>query len=117
MQLTKHLQEHQATAKHCLETIVTSVRFLAHEGLALRGHDNESGHFQELLRLRAMDDPQFASWLIRHESYTSPRIQNELLSLMSQAVLRQIRQDIVESSEKLQFSLVVDGTRDITGIE
>ena len=54
VQLSTALKQEQKTARKCLEVIVSSIRYLAHEGLALRGHENNSGHLQELLGLRRL---------------------------------------------------------------
>jgi len=54
VQLNAHSQQQQKTAAKCLEIIASSVRYLAHEGLALRGHSGDSGHLQELLKLRTV---------------------------------------------------------------
>jgi hypothetical protein len=56
------------------------------------------------------------SWLKRHNSFTSHNIQNEILSLLSQAVLRKLLSD-VKMVQPLQYSVIVDGTRDVSGIE
>ena len=47
---------------------------------------------------------------------TSATIQNEILTLLANAVLRQVVNDVI-SLEPVQFSIMVDGTRDISGIE
>ena len=114
--LNTHCQEQQKTAAKCLNIIATSVRYLAHQGLALRGHSGDSGHLQELLKLRTADIPELKSWLERHNSYTSGNIQNELLLLMSQAVQRKLMADVA-AVEPMQFSVIVDGIRDISGTE
>ena len=69
-------QQQQENAAACLKIIATSVRYLAHEGLALRGHTGDSGHLQELLKLRTADVPELQLWLNRHNSYTSGNVQN-----------------------------------------
>jgi len=116
VQLHGQLQAQQTVAAKCLRVILTSVKYLAEEGLALRGHETEGGHLYQLLRLRASDAPELSQWLTRHESYTSANIQNEILTLLANAVLRQIVNETT-SLEPVQFSVMVDGTRDISGIE
>ena len=61
VQLITQRQEQQKTAARCLKIIATSVRYLAHEGLALRGHTGDSGHLQQLLKLRTADVPRVAN--------------------------------------------------------
>ncbi len=49
-------------ARNVLKTIISSVRFLARQGLALRGHDEEQSNLVQLLRLRAEDNPLLGKW-------------------------------------------------------
>ena len=58
-------------------------RFLARQGFSF--HDDgaeDSSNFNQLLHLRALDDPNLLTWVQRKaEKHTSPEIQNELLKL------------------------------------
>ncbi|KAK0144467.1 Zinc finger MYM-type protein 1 [Merluccius polli] len=92
------------------------VRYLARQGLALRGHENDEGNFKQHLEQKAESDPNLASWLLRNHAYTSPECQNELLQLMSNTIIRQIAKNI-HSLPVLQYSLIMDGTQDISGTE
>ena len=58
VQFSAAAKQQQKAAWKCLEVIVSSIRYLAHEGLALRGHDDDSGHLHELLKLRTADIPE-----------------------------------------------------------
>ena len=40
--------------------IFTTAKFLLRQGLAFRGHEQEEGNFNQLLRLRMEDDPEFS---------------------------------------------------------
>ena len=75
--------------QQCLVTIAKNICFLARQGIALRGDGDESNsNFVQLLHLRAIDQPQLNTWLERKtDKYTSPQIQNELLTVMATAVL------------------------------
>ena len=66
--------------------------FLARQGVAHRGDGDESNsNFEQLLHLRAIDQPQLTTWLEQKtDKYTSLQIQNELLTVMATAVLRKI---------------------------
>lgn len=102
--------------KNCraLESIVTSVLFLARQGLAFRGSENDGGNFNELLRLRENDIPELKNFLQRKKSFTSSDIQNEILEIVSHDIIR----DIVETIKKRkEFSLIVDETSDVAGKE
>ena len=95
---------------------MSSLRYLARQGLALRGHDNDEGNFKQHLEEKAESDPKLASWLLRNHAYTSPECQNEILQLMSNAIIRQIAKNI-HALPELQYSLIMDGTQDISGTE
>eukprot|EP00733_Pompholyxophrys_punicea_P001604 Pompholyxophrys_punicea_v1_NODE_861_length_1198_cov_7.663167.p1 type:complete len:134 gc:universal NODE_861_length_1198_cov_7.663167:887-486(-) len=53
-QISRQKQQEQQGARSCLTTIITSLLFLAKQGLAFRGRDNHGGNFEELMRLRAI---------------------------------------------------------------
>lgn len=116
MQLCSISESSQEAARSALVQIVSSVRYLARQGLALRGHDNDEGNFKQHLEEKAESDPNLASWLLRNHAYTSPECQNEILQLMSNTIIRQIAKNI-HSLPVLQYSLIMDGTQDISGTE
>ncbi len=43
--------------------IISSVRFLARQGLPLRGDGKEDGNFMQVLKLKGEDDPLINDWL------------------------------------------------------
>jgi hypothetical protein len=44
--------------------ILSSIRYLARQGLALRGDgDEQDGNFLQLLKLKGEDDPSMIDWL------------------------------------------------------
>ena len=51
--LNKNVEKNQTAARECLEIIVSTIKYLVRRGIALRGKDEKSGNFIELLRLRA----------------------------------------------------------------
>ena len=116
MQLCSISEKSQEAARSALVKIVSSLRYLARQGLALRGHDNDEGNFKQHLEEKAESDPKLASWLLRNHAYTSPECQNEILQLMSNAIIRQIAKNI-HALPVLQYSLIMDGTQDISGTE
>ena len=69
--------EEQCKSRQCLLTIAHNIRFLARQGIALRGDGKEDdSNFTQLLHLRAVDQPQLLPWLMRKtDKYTSPQIQ------------------------------------------
>ena len=96
--------------------IVTSIKYLARQGISLRGDgDEEDGNFMQLLRLRADDDPDLVAWLQRKQNkYTSHEIQNEILKTMAISVLRNIA-SCLQSSPFL--TLMMDETTDVSNTE
>lgn len=93
--------------------VICSVRYLARQGLPLRGKDDKESNFQQLLKLRAMNDPIFSEWLKRRsDKYTSPEIQN--LKEMALLILR----DVVESIKEADFfSIMLDESGDVSNKE
>ncbi|XP_033123564.1 zinc finger MYM-type protein 1-like [Anneissia japonica] len=98
-------------ARDMLLLILSSIRFLARQGLALRGDGSDaSSNLIQLLTLRADDQPDILQWI--HKSackHTSPENQNEMLKLMAHQVLRQILQQINSSPF---FTVMADGNTD-----
>ena len=62
-QLSSQVSSDQAIAKDCLLKIITTLLFLAHQGLAIRGHDESQGNLIQLLQLRNADFPDLSRWL------------------------------------------------------
>ncbi len=94
-----------------LHLILSSVWFLARQGLALRGHNSdESGNLVQLLKLRAQDKPEMLKWLEKKsQKHVSPENQNERLQLMANKVVK----DILEHIHTSPFiTLMVDETTD-----
>lgn len=113
-QLSSQVESEQAKARSCLKVIFTTIQYLARQGLAFRGHENFDGNFKQLLYLRAADNPDLKQWLERRNDMTSGSRQNEILDLYSHDIIRRISALAVSSGS---YSLVVDGTQDVSGSE
>ena len=87
------------------------MHFLARQGLPLRGHGDESdSKFTQLLRLRAEDDSQLHDWVEKKsDKYTSPQIQNEIMTIMANTVPRGVASSVRSAPF---YSLMVDETTD-----
>ena len=83
------------------------------QGLAFRGHEQEEGNFNQLLRLRMEDDPELHSYMLNTITFSSPQEQEEVMKMYCHAVLRKLAADIKNEF----FSVIVDGTQDINGVE
>ena len=96
--------------------IISSIRFLSRQGMALRGDRNdENSNFLQLLQLKAEDDPGLLEWLKRKTNkYTSHEMQNEIIKVMAMNVLRTITSSLQTS---LFVTLMMDETTDISNKE
>ncbi len=117
-----HAQEMEHNRNNFL-VILSSIRFLARQGLPIRGHyindaihgsGELNGNLMQLLHLRTEDIPELVAWLKRaQDRFTSPTIQNEVLEIMALAVLRKLTGRI----SGRQYASLVDETPDISNIE
>lgn len=114
-QISAQKASEQATARVALHALFSSIRFLARQGIALRGHTEFSGNYWQLLTLRSQDVQELQNFLKRTTSFTSPESQNEMLTMVSHDILRKIIGKI--KAESRQFAVIVDGTQDISGKE
>lgn len=114
--LSQQHADQKAKNRQALHQIVSSIRFLCRQGLALRGHHDESdSNLKQLLRMKAEDDPVLLEWLKRKENvYTSPDIQNEILKIMGLQIFRMISKEIHTSPF---LTIMADETTDISNKE
>ena len=112
-----------------LRVIITSIFYIAQQNVALRGHEEKRdniagasdvnrGNLLELLHLRCDDIPWLGERLERqlksHVQWTSPSIQNEILNILSDFVVKRIKDDVLSSRN---FAVIMDETSDISRIE
>ena len=105
----------QLKARNALVKVISSLKYLAEQGLAIRGKESSGGNFQKLLELRMKDVNDLMVWLGKTTSYTCVMIQNEMLEIMSLQILGDICNDINNISVK--FAVIVDRIQDIQGLE
>jgi hypothetical protein len=122
------LNETQLTKnRYYVSVIFDIVRFLVINDLAFRGdsitidcgEEEIHGLFLRLFEFTLKKDKQLADLLSsipKVATYRSPRIQNEVISLMAQMVQENIAQ-CCNAADVKHFTLKVDGTRDQTGQE
>ncbi|XP_053484429.1 zinc finger MYM-type protein 1 isoform X1 [Ictalurus furcatus] len=115
-QLSSRLQKQQHVARNSLLKIVGGMMCLARPGNAFRGHDNKEGNFHQVIKYKAEGDEELTSWLQRHNNFTSPKIQNDVLKIVSNTILREITNEL-QSLPVVQYSLIIDGTQDAAGVE
>ena len=56
VQLKTQKEEEQKRNRHTFLTVISCIRVLARQGLALRGHTEEEGILHQLIKDRAEDD-------------------------------------------------------------
>ena len=112
---SQHAKE-KADNRQLLYKILTNVRYLARQGLPLRGDGTENdSNYSQLLRLRGIDDPRVFDWIKRKSSkYTSADIQNEMLMVMSHNILREVAQNLQIT---LFYTVMVDEATDSSNKE
>ena len=69
--------------------VLLEVRFLAQQGLSLRGHgEGTDSNFTQLLHLWAFNAPAVLTWMEKKtDRYMSSDIQNECLEIMALSIL------------------------------
>ena len=102
--------EKQANREYLLK-VLSTVRFLARQGLALRGDGDEcDSNVHQLLLLRGEDFPSMTKFMERKQlKYTSHEVQNEFLSIMALQVLREIAASLQSA---VFYTVMVDETTD-----
>jgi len=99
-----------ATARSALHRIVTTIMFLGEQGLAIRGKTEDSSNFRKLLSLRASDVDELKAWLARSRyRWISHDVQNEILQLLANDVLRRV---LVDVREARYYAVMIDETSD-----
>ena len=103
----------QSDRKYLVD-VIRCLRFLARQGMAILGNPGED-NFTQLLLLLSTKDPSIRSKLERSRlKYTHNDIQNELLDLMAQHV---IREKLTEIKKNNFFAIMVDEYTDIGNLE
>ena len=112
---SKHSQQKEEN-QDCLLKIISNLKFLARQGLPLRGDNADTdSNFMQLIKLRARDDPRLAVWIQKKTNkYVSHDIQNEILKVMALSVLRDIASSIHESTF---YSIMCDECTDASNKE
>ena len=114
--LSKQAAAEKQKNRQYLLKVLSSIRFLARQGLPLRGEGNDTdSNLHQLLVLRGEDHPSIHEFLGRQQlKYTSHDVQNELLSIMAQQILRRIAEQIQSA---IFFTIMVDETTDCSNRE
>ena len=90
--------------------LLSSLKYLLRQGLAIRGHEEMNGNLMQLLLLQAKGNCALQSF-ITDKHYLSNDIINEIIKLMGRTVLQQL---LVEIRKAGWFSLIADETTDVS---
>ena len=90
--LDARMKEQQLQRHHMLQKHLSSVRYLARQGLAFRGYEEKEGNMMQLLQMWSLHDVDIKHWL-RCGKYLS-HIINEQIKLMGDHVLRVMLSEI-----------------------
>ena len=107
---TAHASEKEYNRK-CLQKVAQTVQYLARQGLPLRrdGNKNDS-NLAQLLLIWTNDDLKTHEYLAKKtHKYNSPQIQNELLQIMANLIVRKI---VGTVKDVRYYSLMVDKVTD-----
>ena len=77
---------------------------------ALLGHEKQDGNLFNLLSLRAEDRKMLQGWLHKKRNYLDPSIQNEILTLFSNVIIREIVSKVKTVSNIFPFLLMEQKT-------
>ena len=112
---SQHAKE-KADNRHMLYKILSNVRFLVQQGLPLcRSSQGDDSNFIQLLKLRGTDDVRMTEWYEwKSSEYTTADMQNEMLTVMSLRILREITSAMQKA---LFYTVMVDETTDCSNKE
>ena len=113
--MQQSLRKEKQLNRKMLIIIIRSIKYLARQGLALRGHLSDEGNFIQLLKLQGETDAELRAWLLKkQEKYISGDIQNEILCLMAHSILRKIAKSVHENTH---CALMADELSDLSNRE
>ena len=107
--------------RQMLLKILTNIRFLARQGLPLRGSWNKEynieidSNFHQLILFRCDNQRDRQSWLDQFtDKYTSPKMQNEMLQVLALGILKELSSRILSSEF---YTVMADESADLSNEE
>ena len=105
--------------RHYIKTVAEVLLLCSKQEMAFRGHDesiesHNKGNFKEILSLVAKHDPVVAERLFhgpRNAVYTSPKVQNDIISILAGIVRHKICTSVQEAGF---YSILADETKDMS---
>ena len=112
-QLSQQIKNDQTINRVYLMVLFSTLRYLAKQGLAIRGHTDENSNYYKLLELRSNECTVLKDVLSseKGKNWLSHDIQVEMLRCIAHVLLRQIADDI---RSHRYFAIIVDETTDIS---
>ena len=120
-------QKRQQTNRLALTAIIDVIRYLGESGSAFRGHRDEkvSSNVWRLMGVIQRYNPIIKEYFSDDSDvkFLSPKIQNEILSIISDNILRTLLTKVntqsrgVLDKSKPIFSLIIDETSDVSNVE
>ena len=112
-QLNSQQKKEQKIRREMLLITLSSLKFLVRQGLPVRGHEEIEGNLMQLLLLRSQDCAGLRQY-IDNGNYLSHDVINEMITLMSNKILRELLAEIREAEI---FSLIADEATDVCNKE
>ena len=112
-QLNSQCKASQKLHQKMLQVLISSIKYLVRQGLALRGHEDLAGTLMQLLLLWSEECPGLKQW-IKEKKYLSGEIINEIIGIMSNQLYRKLLNKVREVA---LFSLIADEATDISNKE
>ena len=109
-QLAQQIRDDQAKAQTCL-LIISSLQYIARQGLSSGGHNDAEGNLLQLLNLRSNDCSYLKEWILQHQNWMSHDIKNEIFEIMAHIPLRKITENIRVNK---YYSIIVDEATDVS---
>jgi hypothetical protein len=115
--IDKQTSEEKLNNRLRLKTSIESIRYLAYQGCAFRGHDEgpdskNRGNFLELIKVVSNFNEDVAKVVLENApqniKYTSHHVQKDILHVLAKRVRDAIREEIGDS----KFCIIVDEARD-----
>ncbi|XP_045180544.2 uncharacterized protein LOC123539827 [Mercenaria mercenaria] len=112
-EVTKQNTDEKAIRREILVKQLRALRYLARQGLAIRGKKEGDGNFEQLQYILGETCPQYQQWF-KSKDYQSPTILNEQIKLLGNTLLREKLKQIYGAK---WFSILAVETRDIANRE
>ena len=116
VQLNSQMEQLQRDRREGLLAQLAGIRFLARQGLALRGHGPSEGNLNQLLLMQSNTNVIVKKW-IKKNSYTSHDAVTEQICILGQTLLRTLLAKMKEGIGPTWYSIIADEATDVVNSE